>query len=193
MLHRLLDRALGGDPGPGSDEPAPNHPLIEPVVSLPSPLRSPVAARIPGLLGSDQVFRKLLESARKSLKIFSPYVDNSFTGMAQDARVPIQVVTSLRDNKQKSCPVLERFSTTKPCAVRYLRETQGKVQMYQLHAKMILADDVMAYIGSANFTDTSLHYNFELGLITEDRSVITRLHAIFDYVFGFAARPAGQA
>src|SRR5436190_10366761 len=193
MLHRLLDRDLGGDAGPGADDPTAHRPRVEPVVSPPSPLRYPLGARIPGLLVSDHVFRRLLESANKSLKIFSPYVDNSFTGMAQDARVPIQIVTSLRDNKQKSCPVLERFSTTKPCAVRYLREVQGKVQLYQLHAKMILADDVMAYIGSANFTDTSLHYNFELGLVTEDRSVITRLHAIFDYVFGFAARPAGQA
>ena len=193
MLHRLLDRALSGDAASGADEPRPERPLIEPVVSIPSPLRGPIGARIPGLLDSDQVFRRLLESARKSLKIFSPYVDNSFTGMAQDARVPIQVVTSLRDNKQKSCPVLERFSSTRPLAVRYLREVQGKVQMYQLHAKMILADDVMAYIGSANFTDTSLHYNFELGLVTEDRAVIARLHALFDYVFGFAARPAGQA
>ena len=193
MLHRLLDRAAPGDPPPRPDDPAPDRPIIEPVVSIPSPLRNPLNTRIPGLLDSDQVFRRLLESARKSLKIFSPYVDNSFTGMAQDARVPIQVVTSLRDNKQKSCPVLERFASTRPLAVRYLREVQGKVQMYQLHAKMILADDAMAYIGSANFTDTSLHYNFELGLVTQDRAVITRLHAIFDYVFGFAARPAGQA
>jgi phosphatidylserine/phosphatidylglycerophosphate/cardiolipin synthase-like enzyme len=193
MLHRLLDRAAPGDPPPRPDDPAPERPFIEPVVSIPSPLRNPLNTRIPGLLDSDQVFRRLLESARKSLKIFSPYVDNSFTGMAQDARVPIQVVTSLRDNKQKSCPVLERFASTRPLAVRYLREVQGKVQMYQLHAKMILADDAMAYIGSANFTDTSLHYNFELGLVTQDRAVITRLHAIFDYVFGFAARPAGQA
>jgi len=193
MFHRLLDRSSSGDAAPGPDDPATERPLIEPVVSLPSPLRGPLAARIPGLLDSDQVFRRLLEAAKKSLKIFSPYVDNSFTGMAQDALVPIQIVTSLRDNKQKSCPVLERFASTKPLAVRYLREVQGKVQMYQLHAKMILADDVLAYIGSANFTDTSLHYNFELGLLTEDRSVLTRLHAIFDYVFGFAARPAGQA
>jgi phosphatidylserine/phosphatidylglycerophosphate/cardiolipin synthase-like enzyme len=191
MFHRLLDRNSSGDAAP--DEHAPERSLIEPVVSLPSPLRGPVNARIPGLLDSDQVFRRLLEAAKKSLKIFSPYVDNSFTGMAQDARVPIQVVTSLRDNKQKSCPVLERFASTRPLAVRYLREVQGKVQMYQLHAKTILADDALAYIGSANFTDTSLHYNFELGLLTEDRAVITRLHAIFDYVFGFAARPAGQA
>ncbi len=189
MIHRLLDR----DGVAGHDDAGDPLPILEPVVSLPSPLKNPLGARIPGLLTTDQVFRKLLESARKSLKIFSPYVDNSFIGMAQDSKVPVQIVTSLRDNKQKSCPVLERFATTKPMAVRYLREVQGKVQMYQLHAKMILADDVMAYIGSANFTDTSLHYNFELGLVTEDRAVITRLHAIFDYVFGFAARPAGQA
>jgi hypothetical protein len=193
MLNRLLDHVLPGDGTPGGDEPRTEPPLLEPVVSIPSPLRGPLGTRIPGLLTSDQVFRKLLESARRSLKIFSPYVDNCFTGMAQEARVPMQIVTSLRDAKAKSSPVLERFSTTKPLAVRYLREMQGKVQMYQLHAKMILADDVMAYIGSANFTDTSLHYNFELGVLTEDRAVIARLHAIFDYVFGFAARPAGQA
>jgi phosphatidylserine/phosphatidylglycerophosphate/cardiolipin synthase-like enzyme len=193
MLNRLLDHVLAGDGTPGGDEPRTELPLLEPVVSIPSPLRGPLGTRIPGLLTSDQVFRKLLESARRSLKIFSPYVDNCFTGMAQEARVPMQIVTSLRDAKAKSSPVLERFSTTKPLAVRYLREMQGKVQMYQLHAKMILADDVMAYIGSANFTDTSLHYNFELGVLTEDRAVIARLHAIFDYVFGFAARPAGQA
>ncbi|HZE98255.1 MAG TPA: phospholipase D-like domain-containing protein [Planctomycetota bacterium] len=187
MIHRLIDHALS------QDVPDAALPVLEPVVSLPSPLKNPLGTRIPGLLTTDQVFRRLLDSAKKSLKIFSPYVDNSFTGMAQDAQVPIQIVTSLRDNKQKSSPVLERFSTTKPLAVRYLREMQGKVQMYQLHAKMILADDVLAYIGSANFTDTSLHYNFELGVLTEERAVITRLHAIFDYVFGFAARPAGQA
>ena len=85
-----------------------------------------------------------------------------------------------------------RFATTRPLAVRYLCEKQGKTQMYQLHAKMILADATMAYLGSANFTDTSLHYNFELGLYLEDRNMIARLQALFDYVFDCAAKPAGQ-
>jgi phosphatidylserine/phosphatidylglycerophosphate/cardiolipin synthase-like enzyme len=69
----------------------------------------------------------------------------------------------------KSSPVLERFATTRPLAVRYLCEKQGKSQLYQLHAKTILADAERAYEGSANFTDTSLHYNFKLGLYLEDR------------------------
>ena len=64
--------------------------------------------------------------------------------------------------------------------------------MFQLHAKMILSDREAAYIGSANFTDTSLHYNFEMGVCVRDRVAVDRLHAVFDYVFEFAARPAGQ-
>ena len=192
MLHRLLDRVFGGEVAPGSDDAPDNTHLTDTVLSLPSVLRGPVEARLPGVLTTDHVFRKLLETARTSIKIFSPYVDNSFTGMAQAARVPIQIVTTLREAKMKSSPVLERFATTRPLAVRYLCEKQGNAQMYQLHAKMILADATMAYVGSANFTDTSLHYNFELGLYTEDRDLIARLHALFDYVFDFAARPAGR-
>ncbi len=92
----------------------------------------------------------------------------------------------------KSSPVLERFATTRPLAVRYLHEKHATAQMFQLHAKMILADSSMAYVGSANMTDTSLHYNLELGVTLEDPELIARLHAIFDYVFDFAAKPASQ-
>lgn len=192
MLHRLFDRVFGTESSPGTDD-VPGEPRsADLVLSLPSVLRGPVEARLPGVLTTDHVFRRLLETARKSIKIFSPYVDNSFTGMAQTAKVHIQVVTTLRDAKMKSSPVLERFATTRPLAVRYLCEKQGKSQLYQLHAKMILADGDRAYLGSANFTDTSLHYNFELGLYTEDQDVIGRLHALFDYVFDYAAKPAGQ-
>jgi len=192
MLNRILDRVFGTEASPASDESPGEGRSADLVLSLPSVLRGPVEARLPGVLTTDHVFRRLLETARKSLKIFSPYVDNSFTGMAQAAKVPIQVVTTLREAKMKSSPVLERFATTRPLAVRYLCEKQGKSQMYQLHAKMILADGDRAYLGSANFTDTSLHYNFELGLYTEDPEVLARLHALFDYVFDYAAKPAGQ-
>ena len=192
MLHRLFDRVFRNELDSGMDDAPGTRPLTEIVLSLPSVLRGPVEARMPGVLTTDHVFRKLLETAQKSIKIFSPYVDNSFTGMAQAAKAPLQVVTTLRDAKMRSSPVLERFATTRPLAVRYLCEKQGRTQMYQLHAKMVLADASMAYVGSANFTDTSLHYNFELGLYIEDRDVVAKLHTLFDYVFDYAARPAGQ-
>lgn len=192
MLHRLFDRVFGSDAPAEGDDAVGETRIADLVLSLPSMLRAPVEVRLPGVLTTDHVFRRLIETARKSIKIFSPYVDNSFTGMAQAAQVPIRVVTTLRDSKMKSSPVLERFATTRPLAVRYLCEKQGKSQMYQLHAKMILADTTMAYLGSANFTDTSLHYNFELGLYLEDRDVLAKLHALFDYVYDYAAKPAGQ-
>ena len=170
----------------------PDRALCEPVVSIPSPLRGPLNARIPGLLTTDQVFRRLLETAQRSLKIFSPYVDPAFTALAEGARAPIQVVTTLRESRMRSSPVLERFASSRPLAVRYLHERRMSAQMFQLHAKTLIADGRRAYVGSANLTDTSLHYNFEMGLLIEEPEVVAALETLFDYVFNFAARPAGR-
>jgi phosphatidylserine/phosphatidylglycerophosphate/cardiolipin synthase-like enzyme len=119
-------------------------------------------------------------------------VDPTFTALAEAARAPIQIVTTLREARMRSSPVLERLATTRPLAVRYLHGKHAKSQMFQLHAKMILVDSSAAYIGSANFTDTSLHYNLELGVTIDDPEAIAKLHAVFDYIFGFAARPGSQ-
>ena len=192
MFDRIFDslaRAEGGCP-PG--EAPGGRKTAELVLSLPAPLRTPIASRAPGLLSTADVFRRMLASARRSIKIFSPYVDPTFTGLAEAAQAPIQVVTTLRETRMRSSPVLERFSTTHPLSVRYLHEKQARSQMFQLHAKMILIDSTAAYVGSANFTDTSLHYNFELGLHVEDPDLLARLHSIFDYIFDVAARPAAQ-
>jgi phosphatidylserine/phosphatidylglycerophosphate/cardiolipin synthase-like enzyme len=162
------------------------------VASVPVPLRDALRSRAPELLATADVFRRLIEDARVSIKIFSPYVDPAFTGLAEGARAPMQVVTTLRETRMRSSPVLERFASSRPLAVRYLHERQASAQMFQLHAKMILVDGERAYIGSANLTDTSLHYNFEMGLLVEERAIVERLEKVFDYVFGFAARPAGR-
>jgi phosphatidylserine/phosphatidylglycerophosphate/cardiolipin synthase-like enzyme len=162
------------------------------VASVPVPLRDALRTRAPELLATADVFRRLLEEARTSIKIFSPYVDPAFTGLAEAVRAPMQIVTTLRETRMRSSPVLERFASSRPLAVRYLHERQASAQMFQLHAKTILADGERAYVGSANLTDTSLHYNFEMGLLIEDRAIVERLEKVFDYVFGFAARPAGR-
>jgi phosphatidylserine/phosphatidylglycerophosphate/cardiolipin synthase-like enzyme len=184
MLPRLLKSVFGED--------APAVPSTGLVLSTPVPLRGPLELRAPGIPSTADVFRRLLESAKASIKIFSPYVDPSFTALAEAARAPMQIVTTLREARMKSSPVLERLATTRPLAVRYLHEKHAKAQMFQLHAKMVLVDSSIAYVGSANLTDTSLRYNLELGVTVEDPPALAQLHALFDYVFGFAARPASQ-
>lgn len=186
MLQRLFESVFRNG-APAAPE---GHGGAALVLSLPVPIRAPVESRLPDVLSTAEVFRRLFAEARASIKVFSPYVDPTFTSLAQAARAPIQIVTTLREARQRSNPVLERFASTRPLAVRYLHEKHARAQMFQLHAKMVLADTSAAYLGSANLTDTSLHYNFELGIYLEDRDLVARLHALFDYVFDFAAKPA---
>ncbi len=52
-----------------------------------------------------------------------------------------------------------------------------------IHAKMMLIDGARAFVGSQNFTATSLDLNRELGIILTDRPSLTRLASIFDRDF----------
>jgi phosphatidylserine/phosphatidylglycerophosphate/cardiolipin synthase-like enzyme len=185
MFEKLIDRFFAAE---GAAHPG--LPAAGIVLSLPAPIRTAVENRIPDLLPTDRVFRDLMAGARQELKIFSPYVDPSFTACIHECRVPVRIVTTLRDGKMRASPVLERLAAERALSVRYLHESRGKTQLFQMHAKMILCDRERAYLGSANFTDTSLHYNLELGLCVDDRGRIDALHALFEYVYESVARPA---
>lgn len=64
------------------------------------------------------------------------------------------------------------------------------VNRVYIHAKMLLADGERAYIGSQNFTATSLDQNRELGLILDDPVALSRLERNFANDFA-AGRPEG--
>jgi len=49
-----------------------------------------------------------------------------------------------------------------------------------LHAKAVVTDGRFAYIGSVNFTWSSLGHNRELGLVTADEEAVARIAATFD-------------
>ena len=53
------------------------------------------------------------------------------------------------------------------------------------HAKVILADDRMAYIGSANMTQASLSVSMELGALLKGNSVKT-LGSVVDAILSIA-------
>lgn len=60
-----------------------------------------------------------------------------------------------------------------------------------IHAKMLFVDNRRAYVGSQNFTATSLDSNRELGIVLEDRVNLARLRQTFDGDFarGTAVAP----
>jgi phosphatidylserine/phosphatidylglycerophosphate/cardiolipin synthase-like enzyme len=48
-----------------------------------------------------------------------------------------------------------------------------------VHTKTVVADNLVAFVGSENFTAASLDTNREVGLLTTDTAVITRLTTVF--------------
>ncbi len=185
MLNRIRDWLKPEREGPQD----PDHHPTGIVLTVP-PDQGISLESVPGARRTEEVFRDLIMGAKEIVKVFSPYVDPTFTGLASAAVVPVRIVTTVRDGKIKSNPVLERCAMARPIAVRYLHERRGGSQLLQLHAKMVLCDHRAAYVGSANFTDTSLRYNLELGMFVEDRRILDELHRLFDAVFERLATPA---
>ncbi len=55
-----------------------------------------------------------------------------------------------------------------------------------LHTKTIVADGAVAYVGSINFSTASMDQNREVGILTENRTVIARLEGVFAKDWGAA-------
>jgi len=144
---------------------------------------------IPGKKTED-VFRTFFREATSVIRVFSPYVDPTFTSIVSETRVPVRIVTTLRKARIRSNPVLERCSMIHPVSVRYLHEKRNGSQMFQLHAKVLHSEGLGAYVGSANFTDTSLRYNLEVGVWLHEKTVLDGLRQLFDHVFDHVAEPA---
>ena len=155
------------------------------VLSLPQGIDREIPAQ-----KTEEVFRDFFREARSVIRVFSPYVDPTFTSMISECRVPVRIVTTLRKARIRSNPVLERCSMLHPVSVRYLHEKRKGSQMFQLHAKVLHAEGLGAYIGSANFTDTSLRYNLEVGIWITEKRILDGLRDLFDYVFDQVATPA---
>lgn len=163
------------------------------VMSLPPAWAEAVHGFAPGVERTAAALSELFASAKRSLKIFAPYVDPTFTALAAAVRAPIRIVTTPASGRPaRPNPVLERCTTTCNLAVRYLNERRDRALLFQMHAKMILADGERAYVGSANLTDTSVHYNLELGLLVEDREIVASLERVFDFFFERVGVPARQ-
>jgi phosphatidylserine/phosphatidylglycerophosphate/cardiolipin synthase-like enzyme len=161
------------------------------VLSSPPVLRDAVAAEIPTVVGTLETLRVLFKSAKRSLKVFSPYVDASVNELLRLAHCPVRIVTTARDGRRlRGRPILERCATAQPLVVRYVTEVQGGTRIFQMHAKMVVADRTAAYLGSANLTDTSLNYNLELGLLIAQPAIVGELERIFDLVFERLSVPA---
>jgi len=124
----------------------------------------------------------LIQDAAHTLDVYNEEmadtaVTHSLVAAAQRGVVVRIVMT---DNKNWHAA----FDTLRKAGV-HIRVFAPKDPLY-IHAKMILADDSEAFVGSQNFSENSLTKNRELGIILSASSSITTLKETFEKDWGTA-------
>ena len=118
------------------------------------------------------MFTHLINSARERFWIVSPYFvpdESLMSALKLAALRGVDVRIMIPDNPDHKLVYLAAFS--------YLRETEGtgvKIFNYRegfLHQKVLLVDDTISAIGTANLDNRSLRLNFELTMLFNDREL----------------------
>ena len=116
-------------------------------------------------------FLEAIHSARERLWIASPYFvpdEQTVTALQMAAIRGVDVRVLIPENPDSNLVYWSSFS--------YLPETEKagvKIYRYQpgfLHQKVLLVDDEIAAVGTANFDNRSFRLNFEVTLVVKDKT-----------------------
>ncbi len=135
--------------------------------------------------GSRDEMLALINGSQTSIKIYNeemavPEVTAALAA-AVARGVDVQVAMTYSTSWKKA------FIQLAQAGVRVRTYTSSAKNIY-IHAKMILVDEKIAFLGSENFSNTSLNDNRELGIIISDPNIIKTLSTTFSADFA-AARP----
>jgi cardiolipin synthase/putative cardiolipin synthase len=144
--------------------------------------------------------RSSLLDAEETVRLANPYFDPDQQVIDDISRLPARgvdtrILTRQVEPGTDRHDVLERMlagltpSGRRNLQVRELFQLDSRTgrQAYATHAKMLIVDQELCYIGSANLTVTSLSTNFELGIVLDGPEVATATD-VFDAVFDASAR-----
>jgi len=125
--------------------------------------------------GSEPETLALINAATSTLQIYNEEMaDGAVTSALEAAAergVRVEVLMTYATDWKDSFQALK--------AAGVLVRTYAATAPLYIHAKMILADNATAFVGSENFSSSSLDHNRELGLVLEDPGVINQLNAQF--------------
>jgi phosphatidylserine/phosphatidylglycerophosphate/cardiolipin synthase-like enzyme len=129
---------------------------------------SPTGADLLWSPGSEGALFSLIASARSSLLVENEEMDapaiTSALEVAAGRGVSVTVIMTTESEWSSA------FSDLESAGVHV--RTYGADAALYVHAKAIVADGNRAFVGSENFSDASLDYNRELGIITSDASIV---------------------
>jgi phosphatidylserine/phosphatidylglycerophosphate/cardiolipin synthase-like enzyme len=127
--------------------------------------------------GSANVLLQLINSATTSLDVYNEEMaDNRITIALENAAkrgVAVRVDMTYATNWKAAFNELTQNGVT-------VRTYSSSSNAFYIHAKVIVADKKLAFIGSENFSEPSLDSNRELGIITAQPNIISSLETTFN-------------
>lgn len=143
--------------------------------------------------------RSLLLDADDHVRIAAPYFTPAESIVDDIASLPnrgvdTRILTREARTNESTVEALSRIhdavdpSHRENLRVRnlYQLDAVSGAQEYATHAKVIVSDDTVCYLGSANLTSTSLGSNFELGAVLTGDAVEV-VSTVYDAVFDVAS------
>ncbi|MFZ2803928.1 MAG: phospholipase D-like domain-containing protein [Patescibacteria group bacterium] len=126
--------------------------------------------------GSEPQTVSVINSATSSLDVYNEEMSDKriISALEAAAKRGVTVNVDMTDSSDWS----SAFQALTSAGV-HVRTYAAKATLY-IHAKMVLADGKTAFVGSENFSATSLNQNRELGLDVSDPKVLTSLLATFN-------------
>jgi phosphatidylserine/phosphatidylglycerophosphate/cardiolipin synthase-like enzyme len=125
-----------------------------------------------------------LSKAQQEILISSPWITHiidelsSFKKIGGKKKINIKVITRLiKEDIEKGVTDLDKF--------RVLKDTFGADIRYNndLHAKMVVIDNSVAIISSANLTKKGLSVNYEAGICLRDKNMVNKVAQFFNDVW----------
>jgi phosphatidylserine/phosphatidylglycerophosphate/cardiolipin synthase-like enzyme len=124
---------------------------------------------------------RFIDSARETLDIQHPkFVDATILDRIAHARDRGVKVRLLSGGKHgiSEWDVLDTFSALR--ILERLNVHVHKQKNMRLHAKLLIADDERALVGSMNIDRNAFDLRRELGMVVSDRGAVQRLRSVFD-------------
>lgn len=194
-----LDQQLVASVSQVTMQPEEESSSVELVGTLPE-----IVAELPSdaveVLSFDLEVRDVLLEASESVRLANPYFDPGEEVVEDIASLPSRGVRTeilTRETDEPSANLRDAlnnmYQTVDPESRRnldvrnlYARD-EDRRQLYATHAKVLVVDDEVCYLGSANLTRHSLANNFELGVLLRGPAV-QDVSAVFDAVFAASTR-----
>ncbi|SNZ10113.1 hypothetical protein SAMN06265182_1738 [Persephonella hydrogeniphila] len=133
------------------------------------------------VLSKEDIFptlKKLFSSAKKSLKISSPWIKTEvFEKLLDNKKINLELI--IRNSE------IEDFLITDTDIFEIVKEIGGRIYLNpDIHSKFVIVDEEIAVVGSANITKSGIYLdgNIETAVLIDDKKEVKKLLSQFESI-----------